>query len=408
MLSYKEALSIIHKEGGQKRLRDEIVDVSAIAGRICAADVVSPVANQPFDNSAMDGFALKAADLSQVSKDNPASLQLIDQIAAGNTQAFAAPGAGQCYAIMTGAPIPPGCDAVVPVEKTEKAADGKILFRVPVGVGENIRRTGEDFAVGDRVLERGMLLKPGHVLALATLGIGQVPVLQRPKIALISTGPELVEDFGAPLKPGQIYNSTKPYVQAVLAESGIETQFLGTATDDPKSFRDKISAMVDGKIDIGLSTGAVSAGAHDFVPSVLKEMGAEILFHKVAMRPGKPMLLAKFPGDGPFFFGLPGNPAASAAGLRFFVAPIIRAMQGLPPEEPQYAVLETPYRKGDLPLRFFMQAVVRHTEEGILVVEIPQKQPSFMVSPFTVSNAWAVIPEDVTQLNAGDLVQVCQ
>ncbi|MBI2234125.1 MAG: molybdopterin molybdotransferase MoeA [Micavibrio aeruginosavorus] len=408
MISYDEALNILCKEGAKKLLPGESVDVMDIPGRICAATIRAAIANQPFDNSAMDGFALRTEELQNAANDNPVALTVSGHIAAGELRRFSAPGKGQCYEIMTGAPLPPGCDAVVPVEKIEKGADGKILFRAGARAGENIRRAGEDFKTGDSVTEKGTVLAAGHVLALATLGVGRVEVVRPVKVALVSTGQEVIDSFDMPLEYGQIYNSTRPYLMAAMSQPGIEAVSAGTVRDEPQEFRARMEGLIAQGVDLCLSTGAVSAGVHDFVPSVLREMGAEIFFHKVAIRPGKPLLFAKFPDGGPFYVGLPGNPASTAAGFRFFVQPLLRAMQGLPPETPEYAVLKNDYVKGDAPLRFFMRAMRGQDSNGGCTVEIPQKQQSFMVGPFAAMNAWAVIPESVTRLKAGDLVEIRQ
>lgn len=408
MISYSEAFKIILREAVRQPLHGERVDVSEINGRISAADIRAVVDNQPFDNSAMDGFAMKVADLQGASFDNPVALGVAGHIAAGELHRFAAPDTGQCYEIMTGAPLPPGCDAVVPVEKTERDVSGRVLFRDLPAVAENIRYAGSDFRNGDVVVRKGESLSTGHILALATLGVGHVDVLRKARVALISTGQEVVDSFAVPLQYGQIYNSTKPYLQGAVAALGMEVVACDSVQDDPDSFRKKLATLIEQGVDICLSTGAVSAGTHDFVPGVLQTMGAEIFFHKVAMRPGKPVLFARFPGHGPFYVGLPGNPAATAAGLRFFVAPLLRAMQGLPPEAPQFAVLKKDYNKGDLPLRFFMRAKCSHNSQGLREIEIPQKQPSFMVSPFAGTNVWAMIPENVSSLKEGDLVEFYQ
>ncbi len=407
MVSYQEALDIIIAAGAGNLLSSEHVGITEISGRVSAADTHASVANPPFDNAAMDGFALRASEVSGV-EDQSIALKVIGHIAAGELRRFNAPEAGQCYEIMTGAPVPPGCDTVVPVEKTKKLSEGKIIFRHPARENDNIRRAGADLKTGDMVLATGTVLEPAHVLALATLGIGYVDAIRKTKIALISTGLEIVDSFDTPLEYGQIYNSTKPYLIAALSQPGITIHDVGTIQDDPAAFRKNLGTIVDQDMDICISTGAVSAGVHDFVPSVLKGMGAEIFFHKVAIRPGKPVLFAKLPGKGPFYFGLPGNPAATAAGLRFFVQPLLRAMQGLPPEKPQYAVLKNDYNKGDTSLRFFMRAKCSWNRQGVCEVEIQQKQQSFMVSPFAGSNVWAIIPEDAHQLKAGDLVEICQ
>lgn len=406
MISYNEAIGIIINEGGKFSPGSENIDVHDIAGRVISAPVISAVANPPFDNSAMDGFALKAEELGNATIGSPVALAIAGHIAAGDTRRFNPPGPGRCYEIMTGAAMPPGCDAVVPLEKIEKSSDGKIVFRATPDQGENIRCAGADYKAGDIVFDQGMEMAPSHVLALATLGIGTVAVVRKTKIALISTGNEIVDLLGASLEYGQIYNSTKPYLRAALAEPGLVVDDAGTMRDDPAAFAIKLQALLDGKCDLIISTGAVSAGVHDFVPGVLASLGAEIFFHKVAIRPGKPLLFAKFP-HGAFYAGLPGNPAASAAGLRFFVQPLLRAMRGLPPEEKKYAVLQSDYHKGDLPLRFFMRARKTWNDKGVCELNIPQKQQSFMVSPFADSNCWAVIPEDVSMLKTGDLVEVC-
>ncbi|MGZ9097497.1 MAG: molybdopterin molybdotransferase MoeA [Micavibrio sp.] len=407
MVSYQEALEIIIAAGKQNILLPEHICVTKIHGRVSAVDINAAIANPPFDNAAMDGFSLKASVL-QDADSHPVALAVSGHIAAGELRRFHAPDAGQCYEIMTGAPVPPGCDAVVPVEKTEKSEDGKIIFSARAKVNDNIRRAGSDFKVGDIVLSARTVLEPAHVLALATLGIGNVAVIRKANIALISTGQEIVDSFDSALEYGQIYNSTKPYLIAALSAPEIAIQDIGTVQDDPTVFRKKLESLVEQNVDLCISTGAVSAGVHDFVPAVLKEMGAEIFFHRVAIRPGKPVFFAKFPGNGPFYFGLPGNPAATAAGLRFFVQPLLRAMQGLPTEKPQYAVLRNDYSKGDIPLRFFMRGKCSWNMRGVCEVEVPQRQQSFMVSPFAGLNVWAVIPENISQLQAGDIVEIHQ
>ncbi len=404
LLSYDEAIRIIREQGGTRHLTPERVGVADIAGRIAAIDVKAAVDNQPFDNSAMDGFALRVADLQGASATHPVALSVAGHIAAGDLRRFEAPAGGQCYEIMTGAPVPPDCNAVVPVEKVARDADGRILFTDAPGIGENIRYAGSDFKKGDIIVRSGDALSIGHILALATLGIGHVDVVRRVRVALVSTGQEVIDSFDTPLQYGQIYNSTRPYLNGAIKAAGMELLSCDSVKDDRDDLRKTLALMIDRGVDIILSTGAVSAGAHDFVPSVLEDMGAKIFFHKVAIRPGKPVLFAQFPDGGPFYCGLPGNPAASATGMQFFVRPLVRAMQNLPAITPSYARMKGSYHKGDLPLRFFMQARQSIDAQGQCLIEIPQKQQSFMVGPFSQSNVWAVIPEDVSVLTDGDLV----
>lgn len=408
MISYKEAVAIVREVGVQKGPAGETVGVEDIVGRICAQRIVTPIANQPFDNSAMDGFALRAEDLSHAAHDNPVALEMIGHIAAGDPSGFQPPARNQCYEIMTGAPLPPGCDCVVPVEKTKKMPGNKILFAAPPRQGDNIRRAGEDFGAGDTVLQKGTVLNAGHILTLATLGIGKVGVLKRTRVALVSTGREVVDRLGAELAPGQIYNSTRPYLSAALKGAGADVDNGATVPDDPKMFRENLLRLIEEGADICISTGAVSAGVHDFIPAMLKDMGAEVLFHKVAIKPGKPILFARFP-QGPLFMGLPGNPVSSAAGLRFFIQPLLRAMGSLPPEEPQYAALKHDFPTGKGGLRLFLRArLFDYAGKSAPEVEIPSGQLSFKVRPFVDTNAWAVIPEDAEFLKAGEIIELRQ
>lgn len=408
MISYSNALNVIFQQGGLFTAGTEKIPLGEICGRICAADIKSPRANQPFDNSAMDGFAVIADDLLNAVNDNPVTLEMAGHLAAGGGLASSGLSRGHCYEIMTGAPVPEGADAVVPVEKIQKDAEGRIVFQASVRRGENIRRAGADFRQGDLVASKGNLLHAGHILALATLGIGDVDVLSRLKVGVISTGMEVVDDLKSGLSDSQIFNSTGPYLRAMLPQMGVDVLHLGTVSDDVVKFKEKVIEAKKQGCDVILSTGAVSAGVHDFVPSVIKSMGAEVFFHKVAIRPGKPVFFARLPDNGSYFIGLPGNPVSTAAGLRFFVQPLLRAMQGLPPEQPTYAVAAADYNNLKEGLRFFLRAQSVTDTNGQRVVRLIEEQQSFMVKPFTQSDTWVCIPEDVKRVQQGDLVAVYQ
>lgn len=408
MISYNEAIAIILEQGKASLLDAETISLSAISGRICAEDIHAPIANQPFDNSAMDGFALMAGELDGAAHDNPVVLVMAGHLAAGDGTVVSAPLRGQCYEIMTGAPLPPGCDAVVPVERTERDKNGRVLFRAPARMGENIRRAASDFAIGDKVLESGAVMQSGHVLSLATLGIGAVQVVRKPTISLISTGLEVVDNLEASLGSGQIYNSTGPYLTAISSELGLEQVAGVSVGDDAALYKASLLEAAKSGCDLVLSTGAVSAGVHDFVPTVLQEMGAKIFFHKLAIRPGKPLLFAKLPNGGPFIFGLPGNPVSTAVGLRFFVLPLLRAMRGLPIEEPKYAMLAEDYKQNKAGLRLFLRGMLICGEDGVNRVSIIPKQQSFMVSPFVKSDVWVMIPENSARVECGKCVSIYQ
>ncbi|MEZ5525376.1 MAG: molybdopterin molybdotransferase MoeA [Pseudomonadales bacterium] len=403
MISYEDAIDVVRQCGQAYRLGCEKVSLEKIAGRVSATEVMAPMANQPFDNSAMDGYALLSDDLVRASHQRPVHLKIVGRILAGEPAPLQAVEPGHCYEIMTGAPMPPGCDTVVAVENTEKQHEYAV-FWAPSCIGSNVRLAGADFVQGELLLNAGTALTVNQILPLATLGIAEVDVMCRPRVAVLSTGLEVVDELGKTLKPGQIYNASAPYLREMLPALGAEADFFGTVADEPEAFRGKLAEMLASKPDILVTTGAVSAGVCDFIRAELEAQGAEILFHKVKMRPGKPLLFARLADNGPFFIGLPGNPVASAAGLRFFVYPLMRAMLGLPPETPRRTVLKHGATSKKAEFRMFLRAVLQDEANAIQQVEILQKQQSFMVSAFMRANGWVVAAEGVAEISPGDLV----
>jgi molybdopterin molybdotransferase len=238
---------------------------------------------------------------------------------------------------------------------------------------------------------------------MASLGVHRADVKRRPRVGVIATGRELA-DFTTPvLKHGQIRNSTSPYLQVALARLGCDVIMLGTCQDDIIDFRQKIRTAMDSQFDIILTTGAVSMGNHDFVRDVLESLGAEVQFHKVAIRPGKPLLFAEFK-EGPVVFGVPGNPVSTVVGLRFFIEPYLRAISGQAPEAPAKATLLNDFQKPK-GLRCFFKARVFNSA-GSLGVEILNGQLSAWVGPLVEANAWAVLPEDGEYATAGARVDI--
>jgi molybdopterin molybdotransferase len=402
MISYEDTIAIVREYGSDKILQHETVKLSEIVDRVCAENIVAPLNIQPFNNSAMDGFAIRADDIANASNETPTKLEVYGRIAAGDGPAAHVLPSGACIEIMTGAPVPEGADSVVPVELVDISNDN-IIFKEAIKTGANVRMAGEDFKSGMEVLNKGDLLKAQHILVLATLGVSQVKLYRKPKVALISTGKELVDDFEHELKPGQIYNSNGPYLHASLLSMGAEVCPYATIKDEEGAFVKSVKDAIDKDVDVIISTGAVSAGKYDFIRGSLEEMGAKILFHKVRIRPGKPVLFARLPG-GTLFFGLPGNPVAGAAGLRFFVKPLLNAMSELPVEKPVKAILQNDYSKAKSEFRFFMKAICSYSSTGNAEVEIMDGQKSFMVRPFLKANSWAVMPEGASRMQAGDVI----
>lgn len=374
---------------------------AAAIGQVLAQDLDSPVDLPPFDNAAMDGFALctSGSGLARGSEWPVAGEQ-----AAGDGARRLEP--GFACEIMTGARIPDGADAVVPVEQVRMLPDAPRRLRLldEVRVGQHLRRAGEDVRAGSRAMRAGEWITPSHLLLAAGLGLSQLPVRERPRVAVLCTGRELVDDPLQPLAAGQIRNGNGPYLAARLVAAGAACVHRETVSDDADAFRAALERALAAGATIVLSTGAVSMGRYDFVPQTLAAAGAELLFHKVAMRPGKPLLAARLAG-GQAFFGLPGNPVSSAVGLRFFVEPLLRTQLGLPDERPWRARLLQPTRK-PAGVRAWQKARLGCDRDGRLAVALLPGQESFRTAPLLDANAWAVLPEAVEQFALGDLVEV--
>jgi molybdopterin molybdotransferase len=285
-------------------------------GRGLAADVVSPEAVPPFDNSAMDGFALRAADAVAA---GGAVIAL--EVPAGSV----APrplAAGEAARIMTGAPMPAGADTVVPVEETEERG-GRVFFGGDVRAGANVRRAGEDVAAGSLLLPAGTGLGAAEVGLLASVGLERVAVARRPRVAVLATGSELVA-AGEPLGPGQIRNSNSVAAHAQVLAAGGDPVLLGIARDDRDETRRLLARALEE--DVVITSGGVSVGDYDFVKDVQEELGVERRFWKVRTKPGKPMAFGTL-GD-TLVFGAPGNPVAAMVSFELYVRPALLAMQG--------------------------------------------------------------------------------
>lgn len=289
-------------------------------GQVLAQEMVGAVDLPLFDNSAMDGYAVRAAEAVAGARLRVAKLA---QPAGGDLGLVLEP--GQAIGIFTGAVIPEGADAVVMQEDVERVGDS-ILIREGVVEGENIRRRGGDLRAGERLLERGDILTPTRLGLLASQGIPEVPVHAKPLVQIVTTGDELV-DPGAPLLRGEIYNSNSPMLQAAVARAG-GVAAAEHALDDPGEIRGTLSRAL-ASADLVVVAGGVSVGARDYVKEVLNELGVITEFWRVRVKPGKPFLFGYHP-DGTLVFGLPGNPVSAYVTFTLFVEPVIRRLLGLP------------------------------------------------------------------------------
>ena len=382
---------------------EEMCALTQASGRVLSRGLDSPMALPSFDHAAMDGYAfLAGAGL-------PAGSEHLihGSLAAGDAPSDAAGGA---WEIMTGACLPQGMDAVIAVERTElleTQLDGRparIRLRDPLVAGGNVRIAGTDVAYGSSVLAGGTSLGAAQIMLLAALGVSSVPVVRRPRVAIICTGKELQTDPGQPLAPGRIHNSNGPYLVAELIAAGAQVTGCETVDDSAITYAEALKRATDAGAELVISTGAVSMGRYDFVPEVLRRLNAQTLFHKVAIRPGRPVLGARL-AHGPLLLALPGTPMAVAAGLSFFVLPLLRAMTGKAPEPTLRAILTTsqPCKPG---LRHFLRASLGQDDTCRLLATVPRLQQPFRIHSFAHMDAWVVVPEDAVGCDAGMAVDV--
>jgi molybdopterin molybdotransferase len=300
---------------------------------------------------------------------------------------------------MTGAIFPEGYDACVKVEDTVSVDGEYILVTKPVPPNANRRFAGSDIRRGDTILKRGDTLQPSHVLPLASLGLDSIPLARKPRVGIWSTGKEMVNDNGS------TRDANGPYLTAAVREMGIPADFLGVLDDDPAGIRRNVEkAVASGQYDVLLTSGAVSKGRFDHVRGVLDEMGAEVVFHGLAIRPGHPVLFAMVPSRErrTAVFGLPGNPGAAAACFRFLTAPYLKELQGQPREQPILARL---LRRPDAPeekhschvkqdMDCFRHGILSTSAAGQIIVDANAEQSSAKLGPFTSTNCWIHFPPE--------------
>ncbi|MFT4938298.1 MAG: molybdopterin molybdotransferase [Paraglaciecola sp.] len=373
----------------------ELVELLQANNKILANDVISPVDVPPADNSAMDGYALRAGDLQQQDR-----LELIGTSMAG-TPFTGEVGSGQCVRIMTGAIIPEGADSVVMQENT-KVHDNKISFLQKPDIGNNIRRAGEDIATGSLVLEQGCRLVPAHLSLLASIGIPLVAVLRPLKVGLIATGDELTAP-GQALQKGGIYESNRYALHALLSQMGSDVIDFGIVKDDKESIREAF-IQADEKCDVVISSGGVSVGDADYVKEVLQQIG-QINFWKVAIKPGKPFAFGKL--NNAWFCGLPGNPVSSYVTFQQLVVPVLRKLAGENFVNSQYFIAEAATTLRKRPGRTdYQRGIFYRDETGKLLVKPNGKQGSGIMSSIASANCYIVLAQDSGDIAKGQDVRI--
>ena len=403
MISYQETQTILKN---QPRLAPHRVKIENACGLIAAQDVVSQVFVPSFLNAAMDGFAVKTTDLLSASRTNALNLSVTGSSMAGEVSIK---GKGGAWEIMTGAYVPEGYDAVIKVEdvtvvkKHPNGRPAEIRISQSLAKKENIRSEGEDFKPNKQILKKGQLITPSSIMALSAVGESEILVTSQPNVIVMSSGKEVVDELDKELLPGQIRDANGPFLMAMLKECNCNAKYAGLIKDDPEEFEARVAATLN-NTDIIISTGAVSAGCFDFIPTSLQRLGADIIFHKAAIRPGKPILYARF-ANGTHFFGLPGNPISAVIGFRFFILPLLYHLQGHPVEQPLKAKLKTSCSKPHN-LRFFAKAKLTNTDNADLIVDILQGQESFKTHSLLGANCWAVLKEQQKDRQEGEIVDV--
>jgi molybdopterin molybdotransferase len=370
-------------------------------GCILSEAVVADVDLPPFDNSSMDGYAVRVADVAHASESNPVKLPVVGDIAAGSQSAYSVQ-PGLSTRIMTGAPIPAGAEAVVPIEWTDQGLASVTITRAPKP-GQYIRRAGEDVRSGELVLDTGTRLGPGQIGLLAAVGRDRVKVRPRPRVVIISTGSELVEP-GTPTRAGQIHESNSYILTTAAREAGATVFRVGIVPDEQHKLMDAIEDQLI-RADLVLTSGGVSVGAYDIVKEVLSRLGT-VAFEQVAMQPGKPQGFGTIGPDSTPIITLPGNPVSSYVSFEVFVRPVIRKMLGV---EPLGRTMVRAVTKDAMTspegLRQFARAWL-DVEEGRYVVRPVGGAGSHLVGDLAQANAFVVIPEDVTEIPAGGAADV--
>ena len=399
MLSVAEASARILE--GIVPLAAERVSLEHALGRVLSTAVISPITLPPWDNSAMDGYAVRSASVAGASREAPVRLPVRETIAAGqfSTEPL---GIGEAVRVMTGAPVPAGTDGVIRVEDTDGGTE-QVLIRDSRDAGRNLRARGEDIHEGDVVLEQGMPLGAAQIGVLASVGAAAVDVIRRPRVAILGSGDELVDlDRFHEAMAGRKIVSSNGYTLAALVRlaGGVPVQ-LGTAADSTEAIAERLGRAAG--CDLVITSAGISVGEFDYTRDALVSLGAEMKFWKVRMRPGAPLGFGILQGMP--WLGLPGNPVSAMVTFELFARPAVRRMLGHTRlfRRPVEVVLEEPVRIG-VRLTHFLRAIVTVRADGVLTARLTGPQGSGILTSMSRANALLVIPEDRQESAAGDTV----
>ena len=404
MISYKQSRNKLKRS--KILIKDEIIKSSNCLNRVSASNIFSKSNNPAADNAAFDGFAINSKDTKNLNKEKGQPFKILKTIAAGDKPWIKKLKKFQTVEIMTGGIIPKGFDTIIPIEQIvfypNKKKALNILINNKVKKYQHVRFKGSDFKRNDLLIKKGTILQSDHILALKTLGITNIKVKKIPKILFFSTGNEITDQKKIP--DWKVRNSNSYYIQSLKENFKFDFINGGILRDkDELIFKKKIKKMLNSNIDIIITSGAVSAGKFDYVPSIIKKFKLASYFKGVAIRPGKPVLFAKIKSRQKAIFGLPGNPISSAACFRFFVYPYLRDLLGLKEEKPIKAILKNNFVK-KINFTRFVKSRINTTKNGNVEVEILKGQESFKIQSFIKSNIWTLLPSGKSKFKKGEIV----
>ena len=404
MISYQYSKRILKK--AIIKIKDENIKSTNSLNRVISKNVYSTINYPSGDNAAFDGYAINSKDTKNIKKGLFKKFKIIGLIAAGNTPFKKKIKRFDTVEIMTGGIIPKGFDTIIPIEQIifypNKQNKKYILIDKKKTKYNHVRFAGSDFKKREIIVKKNTIIQPNHILAFKTLGIKNIVVKKKINILFFSTGNEISNSDKIP--SWKVRNSNSHYIKNLNQNFLFNFKDGGILKDRHENiFKSKITKMLNSKTDIIITSGAVSAGKFDFVPNVIKYFSLSNYFKSVAIRPGKPVLFAKFKGKQKAIFGLPGNPMSSAACFRFFVYPYIINLLGLNSEVPIKAILKNTFIKKRNFVRF-AKSKLNTTKNGRIEVEILKGQESFRIKSFVKSNIWALLPAGKTKFKKGEII----
>ena len=405
MIDYKKAQKILINS--KINIKNEIILAKNSINRISAKNIYSPTNYPAGNNTAFDGYAINSKETSRASSKNIKKFKILKTLAAGDNPRIKNIKKFTTIEVMTGALIPKPFDTVIPIEVIDFYPNKKnpkfILINKKIKKNNHIRFLGSDYKKGEKVISAGKVINSSHILALKSLGVDKIIIKKRPVIMFYSTGNEISEKTNIP--DWKVRNSNSHYIKSLSKNLFFEFIDGGVLRDkDDKLFKKLINKNFNSKCDIIITNGAVSAGKFDFVPRVIKEFNLSNYFKGVAIRPGKPILFAKFKNKEKAFFGLPGNPISSAACFKFFVDPYLKSILNMTKEKPFKAKLKNSYEKKKNFTKF-LKGKISINKKATLEVEVLKGQESFRIKSFTRANTWALFRSGKSTFKKGELIE---